>query len=179
MRDPVVHKLKVYPKYYREAISGMKKFEVRIADRDYQVGDVLCLAEYNAGVDLLGNLVDDYTGRAVFAMVTSILDEEEVKRFIAGVNGQYVVMSIELMPFFTDHDNAVEMAKALEAKCLTMTRLMEATADMYKFIGRAGFEDEEDLRYASDILDDWRDLYEAVPQVLKRYVFKQRGWLDA
>lgn len=50
------HELKTIPKYYKDALSGFKTFEVRYNDRNYQIGDTLILREYNPDVQR-------YTGR--------------------------------------------------------------------------------------------------------------------
>lgn len=53
MEHPMIHSVKILPKYYRH-LAYSKKFELRKDDRDYQVGDILELQEYENGV---------YTGR--------------------------------------------------------------------------------------------------------------------
>jgi ASC-1-like (ASCH) protein len=42
-----VHHLKILPEYFRDIRKGIKPFEVRKNDRNYQVGDTLILNEYN------------------------------------------------------------------------------------------------------------------------------------
>lgn len=65
-RGLMIHELKIIPEYYNDIISGRKTFEVRFNDRNYQVGDVLVLREYEDG---------EYTGRAIERKVIYILDE--------------------------------------------------------------------------------------------------------
>lgn len=65
-RGLMIHELKIIPEYYNDIISGRKTFEVRFNDRNYQVGDVLVLREYENG---------EYTGRAIERKVIYILDE--------------------------------------------------------------------------------------------------------
>ena len=43
----ITHELKCHPKYLRRVADGSKTFEIRKDDRDYQVGDVLMLKEYD------------------------------------------------------------------------------------------------------------------------------------
>ncbi|MCX7610250.1 MAG: DUF3850 domain-containing protein [Ignavibacterium sp.] len=38
-----VHKLKIYPEFFKEVCSGKKTFEIRKNDRGFQVGDILLL----------------------------------------------------------------------------------------------------------------------------------------
>lgn len=45
------HSVKIQMEYYEHIIEGRKRFEVRLNDRDYQVGDTLLLREYNAHTD--------------------------------------------------------------------------------------------------------------------------------
>ena len=53
----MTHELKVWPQYFEMLLDGRKKFEVRENDRNFQLGDVLTLREfdpdekrYNAGM---------------------------------------------------------------------------------------------------------------------------------
>jgi hypothetical protein len=41
------HKLKVWPQYFRDIVSGIKKFEIRKDDRNFQVKDSLMLCEWS------------------------------------------------------------------------------------------------------------------------------------
>ena len=43
----MVHALKIYPEYYEAVKSGKKPFEVRKNDRDFKVGDILALNEFD------------------------------------------------------------------------------------------------------------------------------------
>ena len=67
----MLHELKTYPKYFQETIEGNKLFEIRKNDRNFQVGDVLLLKEWD-------NI--KYTGREVGAMVRYILDDRVGRR---------------------------------------------------------------------------------------------------
>ena len=42
-----IHTLKTWPTEYADMKSGLKTFEIRKNDRDFQVGDILVLQEYN------------------------------------------------------------------------------------------------------------------------------------
>ena len=48
-REPMVHELKIDPKYIGYVLSGAKPFEIRLNDREYAVGDLLHLTEYVDG----------------------------------------------------------------------------------------------------------------------------------
>ena len=43
----IEHRLKTWPKQYQDVLAGVKTFEVRKNDRDFQVGDFLLLKEYD------------------------------------------------------------------------------------------------------------------------------------
>jgi hypothetical protein len=60
------HKIKCWIEPFNEVISGKKKFEYRLNDRNYAVGDYLYLQEWNPKSK-------SYTGRSVKKYVTSIL----------------------------------------------------------------------------------------------------------
>lgn len=42
-----VHELKIGSKFFEAVKDGSKKFEIRKNDRDYKVGDILVLLEYD------------------------------------------------------------------------------------------------------------------------------------
>lgn len=60
------HKLKVWPEYFEALIDGTKTAEVRKDDRDYKVGDLLHLREWNPETE-------SYTGREAAARVTHLV----------------------------------------------------------------------------------------------------------
>lgn len=59
------HELKVWPKPFKDLLSGGKRAEVRENDRNYDVGDVLVLREFVPAENR-------YTGRWVQRRVTHI-----------------------------------------------------------------------------------------------------------
>jgi len=52
------HKLKTETEFYQAVESGVKTFELRVNDRNFQVGDMVTLVEVVGGVE---------TGRRLFA----------------------------------------------------------------------------------------------------------------
>lgn len=42
----MIHELKSHPIPFRDVINGIKKYEIRVDDRDFRVGDVLMLLEW-------------------------------------------------------------------------------------------------------------------------------------
>ena len=52
------HNLKTLCPYYEAVLSGNKKFEIRLNDRDFQKGDTVTLKEYESGI-----VTGKYTGR--------------------------------------------------------------------------------------------------------------------
>ena len=59
----MIHELKLLPQYYNDVALGIKTFELRKNDRDFQVGDELVLREWDG---------EDYTGRSLFRHVVYI-----------------------------------------------------------------------------------------------------------
>ncbi len=60
------HELKIWPEYFEAVIRGDKRFEYRNNDRNYEVGDTLCLNEYNKEEN-------KYTGLRTYVRITYIL----------------------------------------------------------------------------------------------------------
>lgn len=58
-------KLKILPQYFEEVVKGNKKAELRLNDRDFKVGDIYELEEYDGKT---------YTGRSVIVRITHILE---------------------------------------------------------------------------------------------------------
>jgi len=75
-----VHKLKCWPKYFRDIITGLKTFELRRNDRGFKVGDYLDLQEWDPKTE-------QYTGQSCRVEVTYCLE-------LSDLNLGYVVMSI-------------------------------------------------------------------------------------
>jgi len=48
MRAPVTHSLKIKEMWLDRLLDGSKKCEVRVNDRDYQIGDFLEFCDYRA-----------------------------------------------------------------------------------------------------------------------------------
>ena len=68
----MTHVLKCWPDFFRETCDGEKSFEVRKYDRDYNVGDILELLEYNPTLKHLPE-ARRYTGRKCRVEVTFIM----------------------------------------------------------------------------------------------------------
>ena len=85
-----VHELKSWPDFFEPILSGKKKFELRINDRKFNVGDELYLREFD---DRTGK----YTGRSIRKRVTYILDGIGSGAIapLAGLNMKYCIMSLE------------------------------------------------------------------------------------
>ena len=78
----MIHELKILPNYFEEVICGAKTFEVRKNDRDFKVGDMLALNEYDADKK-------EYTGNSCLVYVDYILKDENYCK-----NG-FVIMAIK------------------------------------------------------------------------------------
>lgn len=86
------HQLKTDPKVFEAMKTGGKNFEIRLNDRDYKPGDMLCLNETkhtghdmrNAGLPL------EYTGRRLDQIVVYVLHGP-----IYGLTDGWVIMAVE------------------------------------------------------------------------------------
>ena len=77
------HQLKTIQPNFDDLASGRKTFELRKADRNYQVCDTLLLQEYNSETD-------EYTGKELRFEVTHILTGG---RF--GLAADYCILSLK------------------------------------------------------------------------------------
>ena len=78
------HELKSWPTYFSATIAGYKKFEFRLDDRGFQVGDTLWLREWEPSTK-------SYTGRNIRVLVTSLWTT------IPGVPEDHCIMGIKIV----------------------------------------------------------------------------------
>ncbi len=81
-----VHELKTWPQQFAAVNAGIKRWELRRNDRDFETGDLLYLREYN-------NESDEYTGHHVLAEVLSVMHDFDVPE---GLPSGFVIMDIDL-----------------------------------------------------------------------------------
>lgn len=79
----MIHELKLLKEYFEDVLLGLKTFELRKNDRNYKVGDILVLREYD-------QIEEDYTGRKVKRVVTYIL-----KGGNYGLDENFVIIGIK------------------------------------------------------------------------------------
>lgn len=77
------HELKILPKWFEDVRRGDKDFEIRRADRDYNVGDFLILQEYERG---------RYTGRYVIRKIKYIYKGDGTY----GLNEDFWILGMEI-----------------------------------------------------------------------------------
>lgn len=65
MAERVIHELKLNKRFFSAVASGRKNFEIRKDDRDYQVGDILILKEWD-------DIMNNFSGRSVKRQITYI-----------------------------------------------------------------------------------------------------------
>ncbi len=80
------HDLKTWTAVFDSLLTRAKSFEVRRDDRDFAVGDLLLLREWD-------NDAGEYTGRSMRALVTYLLPGGQF-----GIEAGYVCMSIKRLP---------------------------------------------------------------------------------
>jgi len=83
------HDLKCWPEYFAAIVKGLKRFELRLNDRDFAVGDVLCLREYIPSEKR-------YTGSTTRVQITYMLTGSQSINDLGsfGLSAQWVIMSI-------------------------------------------------------------------------------------
>lgn len=79
----MTHDLKTWPDSFKAILDGVKRYEVRKADRDFKVRDTLCLQEWFPETAT-------YSGRRILALVTYMSEPGSF-----GLPSDLCVMSIE------------------------------------------------------------------------------------
>lgn len=84
------HSLKTWPSYFEAIQRGEKRFEIRKNDRDFAIGDVLHLKEYDPGKECT---LDDwrFSGRSLLCEVRHIIYGGQF-----GIEPGFCVMSIHV-----------------------------------------------------------------------------------
>jgi hypothetical protein len=78
----MTHYLKTWPQYFEDVFNGKKTFELRRNDREFQLGDILILKEWEQDTCR-------YTGRQVSKKVEYILEGGSL-----GLEKGYVIMAL-------------------------------------------------------------------------------------
>ena len=84
----MIHNLKTWPEFFDAVRIGIKKFELRKDDRNFCVGDLLLLQEYDPGTGRYVSEEGEHAINTVVVSVTYIL-----RGF--GIPEDHCVMSIE------------------------------------------------------------------------------------
>lgn len=88
-----IHKLKTIAPYFQQTKSKQKTFELRKNDRDYQVGHILLLMEWNEEGQQSNNPIrGNYTGNGFFVKISHILQGG-----IYGLDKNFVILSLEFL----------------------------------------------------------------------------------
>ena len=77
------HELKTWPDFFRKVVSGEKPFEIRVNDREYEVGDTVVLREFDPAKAT-------YSGSQVVVLVTYLLIGGQF-----GIQPGWVIMGIK------------------------------------------------------------------------------------
>ena len=78
----MIHKLKSYPYNFKAVVDGTMSFQLRVADRDYRVGDLLFLQEYDEE--------SGYSGRTQVTRINNVIMGD-------GLDVEYVILNMELV----------------------------------------------------------------------------------
>jgi uncharacterized protein YjbK len=79
------HYIKIWQEYVSDITNRKKTFEIRFNDRDYQVGDILIMAEYN-------RFMKSFTGYIIQCEVKYIFNNTDF-----GLKEGFVAMSINVI----------------------------------------------------------------------------------
>lgn len=67
------HRVKTWPPFFKDALLNKKKFELRLNDRDYQVGDTLLQEEFDPELK-------DYTGMKRRSNIIYVMRAEDIPK---------------------------------------------------------------------------------------------------
>lgn len=88
-RAPVTHQLKIWPQFFDAWRTGKKRAEIRKNDRDYRVGDVVVLNEWDPKKGKGGT----YTRRALRTEILNVTHLSDVPGTHKS-DGDFVVLSL-------------------------------------------------------------------------------------
>lgn len=91
----MIHELKTLPEYFEAVRKGDKTFELRKNDRDFKVGDYLALNEWDG---------KKYTGRALLAKITYMLDPNDIMVCVGG----FVILGLNYFTINADNISEVD-----------------------------------------------------------------------
>lgn len=80
----MIHALKSNMERFEPVWDELKQFEVRLNDRDYAIGDILLMCEYDS-------ILDSFSRRFVMSEVVSIYDGKD-QSFPSGLEDGYIVL---------------------------------------------------------------------------------------
>jgi Domain of unknown function (DUF3850) len=86
----VTHELKCWPEFFEPMLLGLKTAELRYNDRDYKIGDVLLLREWEPHDET-------YSGRECRRLVTHVVHGVGTVGAIAplrGLSSKFVMLSV-------------------------------------------------------------------------------------
>ena len=105
--------LKLDPLPFQETLDGLKRFEIRLDDREYRCGDLLILCETAVPyADLLPGEIAVKTGRSTVRRVTSIL-----RGPVWGLAEGWVVMSTVAVVDALPHDELLSCLARMQVEC--------------------------------------------------------------
>jgi hypothetical protein len=85
-----VHQLKTVNPFFEAVWRGTKTAEIRYNDRDYKVGDLLELKEYDAETKT-------YIGRIIPVLVTHVLRADDIDLDNSGLREGFVMLSFRVV----------------------------------------------------------------------------------
>ncbi len=90
-QDATVHKVKSWIRLFGPTVEGKKKHEMRYNDRNYHVGDILDLQEYD-------EKTQKYTGRSAKAEITYMTSAENPCAMSdVGLKEGFVILSVKML----------------------------------------------------------------------------------
>ena len=121
----MIHALKQETAYFKLTIKNKKNYEIRLNDRNFAVGDIIVLSEWNSEKK-------EYTGRSRIVCIKSIVSADD---FPQGLKEGYVILGIGFTTKTDEFQEAMsaakrEIAAVAENISATMQKLQNALSSV-------------------------------------------------
>jgi hypothetical protein len=138
----MVHELKIWPRYFSDVADGKKLFELRCNDRNFQLGDILMLREWDKDAG--------YSGRIITANVSYLLPSSECPD--GGLDAGYVILGLTDIDLDEGEDRVEDEVMICPQCAGSGEPVSGAPGNCYRCKGSG------ELKYEPDLEDwDWDD----------------------
>jgi hypothetical protein len=108
-----IHELKTWPEFFQPLVKGLKFFELRKNDRNFQIADILVLKEWIPRMEV-------YTGESVVMEITSMVIGDEIGKGVLAEG--YCILGVRPLEAFRNQalDNYLRIKQQLASKTVNL-----------------------------------------------------------